>query len=225
MQASLQARRQVRRQIALVSTDELCIAGLTAILCDTTGTDSLELVSLSVASALRLGAIRIVLIDASSTEHLFELLATFRRSRPALRLIVLAGQADSADSSYIERVVGAGAKGVLSVAATADELRLALKIVEDGSIWAPRKVLSKLLDARSVNRRPVGASDAVKFTLRERQVIHLLVEGRSNREIGESLGIDAGSVKAHMGRIMRKVGVSNRIELTMYALNRHMVAE
>ena len=44
--------------------------------------------------------------------------------------------------------------------------------------------------------------------------------GRGNREIGASLGIDAVTVKAHLSRIMRKAGVGNRIELTMFALNR-----
>ncbi|MBW4028605.1 MAG: response regulator transcription factor [Acidobacteria bacterium] len=214
----------VRKAIALVSNDEFCIAGLTAILSESTEPQSnpIEIVSLSMAGALRSGAIHIVLIDAGSTDHLFELIATFRRSRPSLKLIVLADEADGSDPAYIERVIGAGAKGVLSATATADELRLALRIVEDGSIWAPRKVLSRLLDARSVSRRPAGASEAMRFTMRENQVIRLLVDGRSNRDIGETLGIDAGSVKAHIGRMMRKVGVSNRIELTMYALNQYL---
>ncbi len=214
----------VRKAIALVSNDEFCVAGLTAILSESLEpqSDIIEIVSLSVSGALRSGAIHIVLIDAGSTDHLFELIATFRRSRPSLKLIVLAGEADGSDPAYIERVIGAGAKGVLAATATAEELRLALRIVEDGSIWAPRKVLSRLLDARSVSRRPAGASEATRFTTRENQVIRLLVDGRSNRDIGQSLGIDAGSVKAHIGRMMRKVGVSNRIELTMYALNQYL---
>ncbi len=221
-----------RKAIALVSNDEFCIAGLTAILSDSPElqadstepqeADRIEIVLLSVAGALRSGAIQVVLIDAGSTNHLFELLATFRRSRPSIKLIVLAGERDGTDAAYIERVIGAGAKGVLSATATAEELRMALRIVEDGSIWAPRKVLSRLLDARSLSRRPAGASDAMRFTTRENQVIRLLVDGRSNRDIGQSLGIDAGSVKAHISRMMRKVGVSNRIELTMYALNQYI---
>lgn len=234
-----------RKAIALVSNDELCIAGLTAILSDSPEphldspepqadspepqanspephSDSFEIVLLSLAGALRSGAIHLVLIDAGSTNHLFELLATFRRSRPSIKLIVLAGEREGTDAAYIERVIGAGAKGVLSATATAEELRMAIRIVEDGSIWAPRKVLSRLLDARSVSRRPAGASEAMRFTIRENQVIRLLVDGRSNRDIGQSLGIDAGSVKAHISRMMRKVGVSNRIELTMYALNQYI---
>jgi len=95
-------------------------------------------------------------------------------------------------------------------------------VVQDGSLWAPRKVLARLLEARNRSQPPAGAPNAAKLTARENQVVSLLVVGRSNREIGEALGIDAGTVKAHMGRIMRKTGVGNRIELTMYILNQHV---
>jgi DNA-binding NarL/FixJ family response regulator len=53
--------------------------------------------------------------------------------------------------------------------------------------------------------------------------LRLLVAGRPNRDIALSLGIDAGSVKAHVGRLMRKVGVDNRIALTMQAVERKML--
>ena len=61
-----------------------------------------------------------------STEHVFELLAAFRRTRPHLRLIVVGLEEDHA---YIQRVIGAGAKGYLSHAAREDEIRMALHIV------------------------------------------------------------------------------------------------
>jgi DNA-binding NarL/FixJ family response regulator len=57
-----------------------------------------------------------------------------------------------------------------------------------------------------------------QFTARERQVLRLLRAGKSNREIAASLSIDPGTVKAHIGRLMRKVGVSNRTALTMHPL-------
>jgi DNA-binding NarL/FixJ family response regulator len=182
------------RQIGLVSSDSLRIAGLQSIL-------------------------NVVLVDSSSTDYLFELLATFRRTRPTLKLIVLG---EVASFEYIQRIIGAGAKGFLTHTASVEELTMALHVVQDGSLWAPRKVLARLLEARNASRPPVGSPNGAKLTARENQVVGLLVAGKSNREIGEALGIDAGTVKAHMGRIMRKIGVGNRIELTMYMLNRHV---
>jgi len=70
-----------------------------------------------------------------------------------------------------------------------------------------------------------GAQAEPKFTERENQVLQLLVAGRPNREIAEALGIDAATVKAHVGRLMRKVGVENRIALTMQAVSRNLVAK
>jgi DNA-binding NarL/FixJ family response regulator len=207
------------RQIGLVSSDGLRTAGLQAILSERF---HIEVIPLSLASGLRAHSLSIVLVDAASTEYLFELLATFRRSRPALKLIVMA---EDSNFKFVHRIIGAGVKGFLPHTATADELLLALQVVYDGSIWAPRKVLAQLLDARTATRPPAGAPNGPRFTPRENQVVRLLVAGKSNREIGEELGINDSTVKAHMGRVLRKVGVNNRIELTMFLLNQHLATD
>ena len=74
----------------------------------------------------------------------------------------------------------------------------------------------------------VMAKDAVgepRFTEREGQVLRLLVAGSPNREIASALGIDEATVKAHVGRLMRKVGVTNRIALTMQAVSRNLFTQ
>jgi DNA-binding NarL/FixJ family response regulator len=92
---------------------------------------------------------------------------------------------------------------------------MALETVRDGSVWAPRKVLSRLLDRQ---QSAAGTIDGPpRFTARERQVLSLLRAGQPNREIALALGIDKGTVKAHIGRLMRKVGVNNRTALTVHA--------
>jgi len=202
------------QRVGLICNDGLRIAGLQALFAEHAG---VEVVPLGSAAALASDAFSLVLLDSSSTGHFLDLIATFRRSRPAIKLIVL-----GEDSSFenIQEVIGAGAKGFLPQTATPQELSLALKIVQDGSIWAPRKVMAQLLEARSATRPPAGAPNGAQLTARESQIAELLVTGKSNREIGEQLGIDVGTVKAHLGRIMRKFGVVNRIELTMHLLNR-----
>ena len=50
------------------------------------------------------------------------------------------------DPAYVERVIGAGAKGYLTHGASESELRMAIEIILDGSVWAPRKVLARLLE-------------------------------------------------------------------------------
>jgi DNA-binding NarL/FixJ family response regulator len=204
-------------RIGLIATDPLRVLGLQTIFAED---GQAEVIPLSVPGALDASGVSLILIDAACADHLFQLLETFRRSRPHLRLIVI-GLEESHE--YIQQVIGAGAKGYLAHTARENEIRLAIEIVRDGSVWAPRKVLARLLEASTAEAR--GAQAEPKFTERENQVLQLLVAGRPNREIAEALGIDAATVKAHVGRLMRKVGVENRIALTMQAVSRNLVAK
>jgi len=209
---------QEQLRIGLIATDALRVLGLQAIFSE--DGRRTEVISLSVPGALDSSGVSLILIDAACTDHLFELLETFRRTRPHLKLIVI-GLEESHD--YIQKVIGAGATGYLSHTARENEIRLAIEIVRDGSVWAPRKVLARLLEAKTAEVR--GVPSEPKFTERESQVLELLVAGRPNREIGEALGIDAATVKAHVGRLMRKVGVENRIALSIQAVNRNLIVK
>lgn len=208
-------------RLGLVATDPLRILGLQTIFSKAGAKGgTVEIVPLSVPGALDASGVSLILIDAACTEHIFELVATFRRVRPHLRLIVLGLEEDH---DYIQRIIGAGAKGYLAHSAKENEVRLAIEIVEDGSAWAPRKVLAKLLDLSAEAARTKAAS-VPKFTEREGQVLRLLVAGHPNREIAKELGIDLITVKAYVGRLMRKVGVENRIALSVQAVNRNLVS-
>jgi DNA-binding NarL/FixJ family response regulator len=191
-------------RLGLVATDPMRVLGLQTILEDT----PYQVVQLSVPGALKDVSLSLVLIDSECTGHPFQLISTFRQVRPQLKLIVLG---TGSEPEHIQRVIGAGAKGYLEFGAKESELRMAIETVRDGSVWAPRKVLSRLLDGPRTDGRP-------SFTKRETEVLVLLREGKSNREIAGSLGIDETTVKAHIGRLMRKVGVNNRIALSIHPL-------
>lgn len=200
------------QSVGLIANDPLRILGLQVILSEQA---KLKVVPVSLPNALHTFDINLLLMDADSTPQLFEQLGTFRRLRPELRVIVL-GRNQEPD--YVQRVIGAGARGYLAHDAKESDIRLCIEVVREGSIWAPRKVLARLIDAASELSTPQAISDS-KFTDREGQVLNLLVEGRPNREIAMMLGIDEGTVKAHVSRLMRKVGVGNRTALTMHFLN------
>src|SRR5271168_2569830 len=207
-------------KLGLVATDPLRILGLQTIFAEEGVKGApVEIVPLSVPGALDASGVSLILIDSACTDHIFELLATFRRTRPHLRLIVL-GLEEGHD--YIQRIIGAGAKGYLAHTAKESEVRLAIEIVEDGSAWAPRKVLAKLVEVSSAATREIATKEP-KFTEREAQVLRLLVTGHPNRVIAEELGIDLMTVKAHVGRLMRKVGVENRIALYMQTVRRNLL--
>jgi len=200
-------------RIGLVATDALRIVGLRTILGDG---EICEIVPMSPPLAADTSRLALALVDSSATVDVLELLAALQRLRPQLAVIVLGNETDS---EHIERVIGAGAKGYLSHAANETELRAAIEAVLDGSVWAPRKVLARLLE--SSRHKPVAADHPpVRFTKRELEVLRLLVLGHPNRQIAAALGVDEGTVKAHMGRLMRKAGVDNRTALSMRAIER-----
>jgi DNA-binding NarL/FixJ family response regulator len=114
-----------------------------------------------------------------------------------------------------------GARGYVDEAAPAGEFAKAIRTVDQGLLWASRRVLAMFVDRCIIaNKRPLGKGE---FTKREREVLEMLVAGRSNREIGVPLGIEERTVKAHVAKLMRKVGVQNRIALSVHALNHSII--
>jgi DNA-binding NarL/FixJ family response regulator len=192
-------------RVGLVATDPMRILGMQTVL----GVLGIEIVQLSVPRALDMAGLSIVVIDSDATGHLFELLTAFRAKRPQLRLIVLG---EPVEHEYIKRVIVAGAKGYLSHNAREGDMETAIGIVKSGSVWAPRKVLAEIIDEQDAGR------EKPKFTARETEVLELLVMGHPNRQIAQELGIDEGTVKAHVGRLMQKLGVNNRTALTIKLL-------
>lgn len=203
-------------KIGLIMTEALRIEGIRSILRDR---ETLDLVSVLGPEDGVCATLDFVLIDASSTGELFAMLRVFQEKRPRARLLVLG---DETSLEYVERVIRAGAKGYLTHAAGEQELRTALEVVMDGCLWAPRRVLSHLLES-TLNGR--GVDREVSFTKREREVLGLLVLGQPNRQIAARLGVDEGTIKAHLGRLMRKAGVDNRTALSMRALERRWAAK
>ena len=161
-------------RMGLVATDPLRVLGLQTIFAEG---GPVEVVPLSVPGALDASGVSLILIDAACTEHIFELLATFRRVRPHLKLIVLGLEEDH---EYIQRIIGAGAKGYLTHSAKESEIQLAIDIVQDGSVWAPRKVLARLLESSSAAAATVKTESEPRLTEREGQVLRLLIAGRDD---------------------------------------------
>jgi DNA-binding NarL/FixJ family response regulator len=202
-------------RIGLVASDPLRLVGMEAILADLPGMQAVPLELEQIGST---GDLAVLMLEArSGGDTLPELITRLRREHPQLRIVVVG---EGLDPLLIEQVIGAGAKGYLAETASEAEIRMALEVVLDGSVWAPRKVLAKLLEggSASTSSTPAGDSIVKRMTAREREVLELLMDGRSNRAIAEALGIDEATVKAHLGRMLRKTGAHNRVELTLRAI-------
>jgi DNA-binding NarL/FixJ family response regulator len=144
-------------------------------------------------------------------------MAMLRRKRPGIRLIVIGPEGDD---RLIMKSILAGARAYLDLKASPEIVRHAIEVVTSGSIWAPRRLLSKLIDMLlAASNSSLNANIAPHLTSREQQVLELILMARSNREIARQLGIEERTVQAHVSRLLRKTGASNRIDLSMRALN------
>jgi DNA-binding NarL/FixJ family response regulator len=203
-------------RIGVVASDPLRLVGMEAILSELPG---MLPVPLEIEKAGSTADLAVLMLEArGGPEALPEIIGRLRRERPQLRIIVVG---EGLDPLMIETVIGAGAKGYLAETASEAEIRMALEVVLDGSVWAPRKVLAKLIESGNTTAAaaPPGPDRMEsRMTARELEVLGLLMEGRSNRAIAEVLGIDEATVKAHLGRMLRKTGAHNRVELTLRAI-------
>lgn len=157
-----------------------------------------------------------LVVDLQSSSSGLEVLDTIRMSRPDLRLIVIGPENN--DELVLESII-AGARAYLSFTANPQTVFKAIEVVTEGSIWAPRKLLSRLIDRLLKTSEARGVGMDIRLTERERQVLELITMARSNREIAEELGIEERTVKTYVGRLMRKTGADNRIKLSMSALS------
>ncbi|MGA2832689.1 MAG: response regulator transcription factor [Terracidiphilus sp.] len=136
------------------------------------------------------------------------------RRRPEMRLIVIGPEANE---KLIMDLVLAGARAYLDLKASPRNVRQAIEEVTSGSIWAPRRLLAKLIDQLLTVSDASLSNGPPHLTERELQVLELILTARSNREIAQQLGIEESTVQAHVGRLMRKTGADNRINLLMRA--------
>jgi len=203
--------------IAVVESDPLRFVGFRALF---DSEPEFELLSSSIAELTSRENIDLVLLGSRSGQNLFDVMASLKAIRPDLRIIVTGA---GADDETILKALAAGAKGYVDEAATPQEFVQAIRIVHQGSVWAPRRVLSIFIERVTSSPGRIFPAGRVSFTDREKEVLELLVAGRSNKEIGSALGIEERTVKAHVAKLMRKVGVQNRIALSVHAITHSMV--
>lgn len=206
--------------IAVVDSDPLRFIGLRSLF---DNEPDLELSAASLEELPRLQNVDLVLLGnrSSGGGSVFDVMASMKAVRPDLRIIVTG---TGADDEAILKALAAGAKGYVEEAASPAEFVQAIRVVNQGSVWAPRRVMSIFIDRVTSSPGKIFPAGRVSFTDREKEVLELLVAGRSNREIGQALQIEERTVKAHVAKLMRKVGVQNRIALSVHAITHSLVS-
>jgi len=162
----------------------------------------------------------VLLISAQleeNTELGLTVLQQLRTDQPNMRAVVLL---NSRRPELIVRAFRSGASGVFC-RSTLDMLCKCIAAVDQGQIWANSEELGYVLAALADAPQPQMLANHILSLLsrREREVVAFLVEGRTNREIAETLGISQHTVKNYLFKIFEKVGMSNRVELVFNLLS------
>jgi DNA-binding NarL/FixJ family response regulator len=205
-----------RMRVALLEAEPIRVQGFITLFQDH---PHIEFVVFELPQFLADQEFKLALVGLHGDKLPLPLVSTIHGMRPDVRLIVMGPEAD--DESILQ-AISAGAKAYLEANSTPQQVEQAIMIVSQGSIWAPRRVLSIFVDRATKPSR--NATQALaQFTAREIEVLKLLVAARSNREIARTMGIEERTVKAHLAKLMRKVGVENRIALSIYAVTNSIV--
>lgn len=198
-------------RIGLLDFEPLRIAGLREIFASR---PDLDVVATDLAGVLGKTAFELIIFALRDESFALSLVGRIRARQPGQRIVVLGSGSEEA---RIIEVIAAGAKGWLEETASPEQVLQAVDVVLSGSIWAPRRVLSRFVDRALGEPGPRVRGFHPRLTEREEQVLRQLVLARSNREIADALSIREQTVKSYVARLMRKVGVGNRIALSMEA--------
>ena len=143
----------------------------------------------------------------------------------ATKVLVFTGVRDPA---ILERAILLGARGVLNKDAPPEVLLKAISKIHAGELWIDHemmsRVISELTRPPSTRKLDPEAAKQACLTSKERKIIHTIVAGNGamNKSLAQSLFISEHTMRNHLVTIYKKLGVSNRLELYVYALKHHL---
>ena len=161
---------------------------------------------------------RVVLLDAGLGDHdSHRLVASIRQTAPDARIIVMYVLPVPED---VVEFIKAGASGFIAKDATRDDFLGAVRSVAAGTEVLPRALTGTLFShiaKRAVNHTGPEISEATRMTRREREVLQLVSDGLSNKEIADRLHIATNTVKGHVHNILEKLTLHTRLQIAAYA--------
>jgi len=136
------------------------------------------------------------------------------------RVIVLTAAEDDRD---VVRAMRLGARGVVLKQSASDLLLKSIRKVYDGEIWLDNRMTAEVIDALKKSSESGQRREKPLLSEREKEIVQLVAQGFRNREIGEKLFISEQTVKNHLHNIFDKLGVSDRLELALYAIHHRLI--
>ncbi len=122
----------------------------------------------------------------------------------------------------VVRAMRLGARGVVWKQSASSLLLKSIRKVNAGEIWLDNRMTAELIDAFKKSSDSGARREKPLLSPREKEIVHLVAQGFRNREIAEKLFISEQTVKNHLHNIFDKLGVSDRLELALYAIHHRL---
>ncbi len=151
-----------------------------------------------------------------------EATAQIVKRNPRTGVIILSMHSDEA---YLVRTLASGAKGYLLKDSAEEDMVRAVRTVAQGRPFFSPAIAQTLLEdyLRTLQQR--GLRDSYDLlTQREKEVLQLLAEGRSNKEVAATLGLSVYTVETHRTNLMQKLNLHNTAEIVLYAVRKKLIA-
>lgn len=164
----------------------------------------------------------LIVMDISMKElNGIEATLQIKAENPAARVLILSMHATE---DFVRRALKAGAAGYIVKDSAPLELRLAIEAVGRGEVFVSSRVSQHLVAGLSGNRVNPGSSELDALTPRQREILQLVAEGRSTKEIAFALTVSIKTVETHRAALMERLGIRDVAGLVLFAVRHKLVS-
>jgi DNA-binding NarL/FixJ family response regulator len=140
---------------------------------------------------------------------------------PSVRILILSMHADE---GYVQKALAAGAAGYLLKGSNKSELELALRTIASGQTYLTPAISHSIVAALSRKGESTEQSRLTLLTPRQREILQLVAEGNSTKQVAGRLGLSAKTIEAHRGAIMQRLGIRDLAGLVRFAIKEGLLS-
>lgn len=167
-----------------------------------------------IAGILGRRACNVLIVDLNMPGDIFSAIADLRNLAPACRVVVFTA---STETEHAVKALGAGAAGYVLKGSSGTELLDAVEAALRGEVYITPSFAARVIGALNHKAAEKQAAVSTKLSVREEQIVRLLLCGKRNREIARSLDLSEKTVKSYMTNLMTKLRARNRLEVVIAA--------
>lgn len=148
--------------------------------------------------------------------------AGIREKVPSAKIVILSMHSDE---SYVLRALKAGARGYLLKASSEADILTAIRTVVAGNAYFSPGITKMLVEEHIAEVRRRGLKDSYELlTMREKEILHCLATGKTNRETADLLGISIATIETHRSNILQKLQLHSLADLILYAVRKGLIS-